>query len=169
MISAPSVAELKALRISENEKHAYLTTRLGAETTIADQVADTSFTFPHWEGFYPTQLPLFTGLTLSAGTTYFLTIVPESGASGRWQSQQYASAASDDPHLTILSPTGHYSFVHAGSQTANPADYPPASNFFAPGYDTFVIMTVTGTPVPEPSIIVLFGGLGIFALRRKRQ
>lgn len=151
--------------------HAYLTTRLGTGTTVADQVAATSFVFPaNANGNYSGLVTLFSGLNLTAGTPYFLTIVPDAGFTAGWYYTGISTISSDDPGLTVQ--PGHYQFDHDPPYTdprPGPAAYIPASDFIYPnGGGAAPIYAVTGTIVPEPSAVALLGiGLGLTLISRR--
>ncbi len=136
---------------------AYLTTRIGAGTTIADQIAAADFlevNFPaNW-------VPLFSGLDLPPAT-YYLTVASPGRGSGGW-----TSAA---PLNIVTAPgvTDHSSFVANGREIV--LGYAPASAFENEFLE--VQYTVTGdlAPVPEPSSLLLFGAglLGLVGWQRK--
>lgn len=149
--------------------HAFLTTRLGDGTTISDQVAATSFVFPTFTGTFSGQLTLFSGLNLTAGTPYFLTIAPDSGFTAGWNYPSNSIITSDDPGLTTQPPSGYYLFVHDFHPGPGPAPYTPASAFIVPtGGAHGQIYAVTGTIVPEPSAIALLGFGLVLTYGRRR-
>lgn len=125
---------------------AYLTTRTGTGTTVADQVAGAPFTFPATT----TETALFSGLTLGPGTYYLtLTVTNNGGSAGWWgtNAQTVTTAAG-----VTLSPD---------YDTFTPAAYPPATNFFTPT-STNLLFRVTGVAVPEPSTMAaLLTGAGL--------
>lgn len=147
---------------------AFLTTSIGPGTTVAQEVAETSFVFPSFTGTWSDSqnLTLFTGLTLAAGVHYYLTIAPDPGITAGWN---YGGAlSSDDPGTANL---GLYAVSNDGrpGNGKDPAAYIPASAFAIdstaqPDY------SVTGTAVPEPSSLTFLGiGLALFARRPKRN
>ena len=143
--------------------HAFLTTRLGTGTTLADQVAATSFVFPaNTNGNYSGLVTLFSGLTLTAGTPYFLTIVPDAGFTAGWY---YTSQE------TISGNPALFQFVHDPPYTdpgPGPAAYIPASAFA--NANALPVFAVTGNIVPEPSALALVGvGLGVALVHRRQR
>src|SRR5215468_9933403 len=96
---------------------AFLTTKIGPGTTIADQVATTRFVFPAFNGTFSTQLTLFTGLTLAPGT-YYLTIVPDAGYTAGWNYTMNPTISSNDAGAMLQPASGLYLFVH----DTNPAN-----------------------------------------------
>lgn len=149
---------------------AFLTTQIGSGTTVSDQVAATSFVFPATVGgSFSAPLTLFTGLNLSAGTSYFLTITPDAGFTAAWNQAAPFSISSDDPHVTT---PGFFNFSYDGlypSQGPPPDTYLPASVFKGPfinGGD--LVFSVTGTIAPEPSTLAFVGiGLALFSRRHR--
>lgn len=141
--------------------HAFLTTRIGTGATLDNQVAATSFVFPAFGGIggvFPNPVTLFTGLTLSAGTSYFLTIAPDSGFTAGWAYPFGSSGpiiSSDDPGVVVR--PGHYIFVHDFHGGPGPNSYTPASAFIYPngGGGIYLNYAVTGNVVPEPSALAL--------------
>jgi hypothetical protein len=98
---------------------AWLTTRIGPGTTVADQVATTTFAFPSSIGPWTVpSLVLFSGLTLDAGA-YYLTI---GGGATRYSSWPGANPA------TFTADTGVTLDGNLWS-TPGAAQYPPASGF----------------------------------------
>lgn len=153
---------------------AFLTTRIGDGTTISDQVAATQFVFPAFTGTWTpaNELTLFTGLNLTAATSYFLTIVPNVGFTGAWNFSQNPTTFSDDASLTTQPASGYYLFVQDHPSSPDPAVYIPASSFLVPvGDHRGQFFSVTGNAVPEPSLIGLlgFGGGYFLCFRRARR
>lgn len=146
---------------------AFLTTEIGTGATVSNEVAETSFVFPDFNGTFSGQLTLFSGLSLSAGTTYFLTIAPDAGFTAGWADTQDGTISSDDPNLTVEpGTTGYYSFVNDPPYTnpgPGPAAFIPASAFVVPGAGEYgsiepnLIYSVNGTVVPESSPFALLG------------
>ncbi len=143
---------------------AYLTSRIGAGTTTADEIAHTRFKVP-------AELPVcspsscgaivtfFTGLSLGPGN-YFVTMGPdaESGGIVGWF-----------PALNpiVLLDTG----VSEGASffASAAASYPPASAFGV--YPFAMNFTVTGTaaiPIPEPATATLIAFGALFSLLSRR-
>ena len=163
---------------------AYLTTRIGPGTTVADEIAQGQFTVP-------LELPIcsssscgalvtvFSGLSLPSGT-YFLTLGPP--ATGRSSVGWFPTG--EPTLLTDTGVTAGHNFIVREEAMA----YPPATAF-----NTFtlirstgsgeiiitypLIFTVTGTeatPIPEPATYVLcatgwVGLLGYAWCNRKGQ
>lgn len=149
--------------------HAFVTTRLGTGTTLADQVAATSFVFPpNTNGNYSGLVTLFSGLTLTAGTPYFLTIAPDAGFTAGWYYTSQETVSSDDPQI---SPADLFEFDHDPPYTdprPGPAAYLPASAFFNQIHTAAPVFAVTGTIVPEPSMLALLS-IGLTLLSRRQR
>jgi hypothetical protein len=145
---------------------AFLTTQIGSGTTVSDQVATTSFVFPAFNGTWSDQdqLTLFTGLSLTAGVPYFLTIAPSAGETAGWN---YGGTLTTD-HPVLTGPTD-FNFVYDNGYTSgpSPAAYLPASAF-AGGIAPSLDFSVTGTVVPEPSSLA-FVGIGLTLLSRRHR
>jgi hypothetical protein len=110
---------------------AYLTKRVGPGTTLADQVAAASFTFPNDER----GMVLLSGLTLGPGTYYLMV----TGGTNLWASW-FGSRGSN-----VISDVG---VTHNGNlYVYEPAEYPPASTG-RPHPDIFQIFAVAGTRMP---------------------
>jgi len=128
---------------------AYLTSSLGLNVSQ-------SFVFPDPTGSVATKVLLFSGLNLP-GATYFLTLASTDTLGGAWASDLQQSS-------TILTASGvtvanaKYS-PQANVNSANP----PTSTFFQVNPTSHDFFEVVGTPVPEPSFVVLMG-LGLFSL-----
>jgi hypothetical protein len=121
---------------------AWITTRVGPGTTVADEVATASFLFP--SSIDPSDAILFTGLTLNPGT-YYLSI---GGGTNYWSSWY----ATDQPVLTMdtgVSYNGNFYVYDA-------APYAPASTY-DPTPSITPIFVITGTAVPEPASLAFIG------------
>ena len=140
---------------------AYLTTNIGPGTTLADQVAATTFVFPSSGSFFTT---LFSGLTLNANTTYYLTIASNSPDQGYWYGE--------DKSTITAAPGVTQGAEYYGGQEA----YAPSSAFNQ--YPLHLRYDVEGTPggstvssvTPEGSSLAMLG-LGflpvVYGLRKK--
>ncbi len=137
---------------------AYLTTRIGAGTSPADQIASTSFVFPP---SFTQRLPLFSGLTLASGT-YFLTVSVAPGSFAGWQYISPADATfATDTGMSLQPPPPRRGLFFAPSADA----YPPASMFII-DEEKHPVFSVTA--VPEPSSIVLLVACGALSCGRRR-
>jgi hypothetical protein len=135
---------------------AYLTTQNGPGTTAANEVAETSFTFPSGTAVTKT---LFTGLTLQPSTSYFLTLTSTGGTSGGW------SGVSPNINAVITTDIGVTRPVDYVSSSGSINAYAPASTF-SPSSTAYLVFNVTG--VPEPSATGLLGlGFAVAARRRR--
>jgi hypothetical protein len=135
---------------------AYLTTRIGSGTTIANQIASASFAFPSTLSL----TPVFSGLNLSAGTYFLIIQQTATGNTGNgvWQ-------GTTSPTLTsaaYVTATGEYWYY--GSFPS----YVPSSTF-GRGLTTYYDYTVTSVPEPSATwLILLGGGVAILGHRRNR-
>ena len=139
---------------------------MGPGTTLADQVATTTFAFPQiFTGTPYPDVTLFTGLTLAPGT-YYLTVIGTPGSTGGWGNTTVPVVSSDDPGATVL---GFFALSNDGRPGTgkDPAAYAPATNFFTGGGGA-PLFSVTGNVVPEPSALALVGAwLGIGLVSRR--
>ena len=126
---------------------AFLMNQVGAGTTVSHQLASTLFMFSSVSSSTTASfVDLFSGLSLGPGT-YYLVFAADTQPGGDisfGSSVTYLTA----PGVSVGTP--QFAFP--------PNPYPPASawmNFDAPGNFFF---SVSGTPVPEPSTIILLGG-----------
>jgi hypothetical protein len=123
---------------------AYLTTSMGLGTTMADQIASTTFSAPAG----PTSpISLFSGLSLPANT-YYLTIFADAGSQIEW-------AATNSPITTLGDGVG-LNFSAAVGENLLPFGsfdpYPPATEPFF-GFQDNLLLDVSS--VPEPSTLSL--------------
>jgi hypothetical protein len=126
---------------------AYLTTSLGLGTTLADQIASTSFSFPRT----PSYELLFSGLTLGPGT-YYLSLTSTGGIAineGSWTCNDGCNPSM----ATIVTAPG----VTRNSDqfTEGNSIYPPAGTVFTG--DHGVIYTVASVPEPASTTLIAMG------------
>ncbi|MBU6411682.1 MAG: hypothetical protein KGR98_14955 [Verrucomicrobia bacterium] len=123
--------------------YAYLTTKIGPGTSVANQIASTSFTFPPaW-----TNVLLFQNLALPAGA-YYLSIIGDSSSSGYWAFNTHPVTG---PNVT---------FYGAYGASGSVSNYFPAT-----GYDSSPTpqdFTVQGLDITHP--ILQIAPSGNFAL-----
>src|SRR5207248_1460146 len=113
---------------------AFLTNQVGPGTTLVNQLATTNFTFALAQNFTTlTKVPLFSGLTLKAGTynLVFSSAFSDTGIS-RNPSATYATAAGTSVRMYFSNPPN-----------INTA-YSPASTFTQ--FNQTLFFTVTGVP-----------------------
>jgi len=123
---------------------AYLTTQVGAGTTVANEVARASYSVTG-VAFSPGLVTLFTGLTLGPGT-YYLVVDPQNG--GGWEVWDFGITPTTAPGVAVLGELDFY---------PNPtASYPPASPFGSPTLSTNLPeLSVTGDVANPPVITSL--------------
>lgn len=138
---------------------AYLTTSLGAGTTVADEVHFANLSFP---GNSPSgYTPIFTGLSLTAGT-YYLTLFNPTG-SGAWY-------RTDNP-TTTEAPGSSNDFTGYYILNGNPLPYPPAADYADHlNFGDTLLYSVEDTTIPEPATLALTaaGLLAAFVANRRR-
>lgn len=176
-------ADLYAVPGQSGEATAYLTTRLGPGTTVADEVARVTVPLSAFDAASHT-VPLFSGLSLAAGH-YYLVVTP-GATNGFWE----ASAPGDftgeffphpePPNGTISVPGfPEFQFVALSSAPAPADPFGPARPFipfhFAFGTMHFAVRgrlaEDPGPPaVPEPGALslLLVGGVVLAHRRRAR-
>src|SRR5262249_28129974 len=119
--------------------NAYLTTRMGPGTTVADEVAHTTVTAQPGN---PVQTRLFSNVTLAPAAEYFLMIFADPGNSIDW-------AASNSPvptlgqGVSLNQLTSGSAFVPDGPF----APYPPATSPFF-GFQDWLLLDVEAVPEP---------------------
>ncbi len=116
-------ADLYAVPGRTGEATAYLTTRLGPGTTVADEVARATVALTAFDAADHT-VALFSGLSLAAGE-YFLVVTP-GATNGLWE----ASAPNDF--------TGRF-FPHPN---------PPNGTISVPGFPAFQFVALSSAPAP---------------------
>lgn len=148
-------AELTGFGSTTQTGRAFLTTKLGLGTTVADQVAFQSFTFPSNES----SVTLFSGLDLPAGT-YFLSLVGDSPSYGSgWVVSQSPS---------IQSGPGDSFANDYGFRSPTTPFLPSSDVWVDPGKPNF---SVTGTnTVPEPTAfcLLLIASPFLATMRRRK-
>jgi hypothetical protein len=130
---------------------AYLTTRIGSGTTTDNQTASASFTFPATSSL----TPIFSGLSLGAGTYFLIVQQTATGSTGNgvWQGTTSPTMTA----ATFVTANGEY--WYNGSFPS----YVPASSFGV-GSTTFYEYTVVSVPEPSIAWLILLGGGFIFIL-----
>jgi hypothetical protein len=141
---------------------AMLTNQIGPGSTIANQIASTTFNFvPAASLQTVANVNLFSGLTLPASTYYLVLSAssPSTLSAIALESAGYQTA----PGVTVLTPQ------FADVSNLNAA-FPPASTFSNSSLGNR-IFTVTGDPVPEPATatLVVIAAFGLFLLRKQRS
>ena len=138
---------------------AYLTTRIGPGTTLVNEVASAPFTFP--QTLNPSEVTLFTGLSLGPGT-YYLTVA---GGANDWST--WIGSAQQNV-VTDVGVTFNGDF-HVFD---NPAPYAPASPYFSDHPSMHHIFRVDGVAVavPEPRswVLAIMGVCVLGAIRGSR-
>lgn len=136
---------------------AYLTTKIGPGTTVANEIAHASVAFP---GPSLVDLPLLNVPLLEPGT-YFLTLSSSARLGG--------SLAETTTPSQMFGP----GVVRNGDYyTSNPAAYPPGSSvFLPPPIGGLFVFSVAGTPIPEPAYGKLVGTtvIALFLCRFRRS
>ena len=142
--------------VSNSVGNAYLTTSMGPGTTVADEVAHTTFTAHPGS---PVSTKLFSNVTLAPAAAYFLMIFANPGNSIDW-------AATNSPDLAL----GQGVFLNqltSGSAEAafngSFAPYPPAT--LGIGFQDWLLLDVEAVPEPGNFCIVLGALLGATILK----
>jgi hypothetical protein len=128
---------------------AFLTTKVGAGTTVADQVAQAAFTFPN-QFIDPPTVTLFSNLSLTSGLHYFLVL--SASTSGGWHVSPIQDVTRDR-FLGVQSAGSTFSAPFFDLFAGGGPGYPPASNFVpftsSSLFGLELLYTVNGQPV-EP-------------------
>ena len=145
---------------------AYLTTKAGPGTTLADVVASRSFLLPY---FLPLRsapdYTIFTGLNLNPGTYYLIVTTPFDGSGARgWR------GTSSNPGITLASGVTLNSSIDTTTGNGDAA-FAPDSNFVTTAnYFQFSVQGISANAVPEPgSIGLLASGIAaVWVVGRRR-
>jgi len=152
-------ADLEGLDPSGDSIDGYLDTLIGPGTTASPDEIASVFDIPVSSGSYA-NVTLFSGLSLSANTSYYLTLAPDGSDQINWGIDDNQPAPVVDTGVTEIDAQ----FCTPDIAGCDP--YPPASPFVDLGANP--IFTVTSTPpsaVPEPeSGALLAAGLAVGAL-----
>jgi len=130
-------AKLNSEGVAGQTGRAYLTTRIGPGTSVANEIASTNFTFP----LQSTNLVLFEGLHLPAGS-YYLSIIGDSSSGSCWESDNKTGNVITGAGVSSLG-----GFGVAGGMNS----YFPASPIYA---DSTIPpeLTVRGTDLNHPTL-----------------
>jgi hypothetical protein len=147
---------------------AYLTTSVG---TSSQSPAFATATGIAVSGSY-SSVDLFSGLTLAANTSYYLTIVPEVADRVYWGIDNSQPAPTLDTGVGII-PATFCSLDISGCATFPPATAsfdPQSPAYFPLGANPIFSVTQEDSTVPEPGSMALFStgliGLGLLIRRR---
>jgi MYXO-CTERM domain-containing protein len=156
-------ADLEGIDPSGDTIDAYLDTMTGPGTTAgADEVAN-SLDISVPSGSYNT-VTLFTGLSLSANTTYYLTLAPDGTDEITW------GIDNNQPSPTTAAGVSEEPGQFCSGDGDGCASYPPASPFDGLDDPIFTVTSSSSAATPEPSSALLAAaGLGLFAFLRFRR
>jgi hypothetical protein len=135
---------------------AYLTTSMGDGTTVANQVAITTFTAPAAPSSW---ISLFSGLTLPPNS-YYLMIFADPGSVIAWDATSPSTATTTLGAGVTLTSTFLYDGLALASLGGPYAPYPPAT--VGIGFQDNLLINVTS--VPEPSPLPLMAGAALAGL-----
>jgi hypothetical protein len=131
--------------LSDSVGNAYLTTRSGPGTTVADEVAHTTFTAHPGS---PVSTKLFSNLTLAPAAEYFLMIFANPGNSVDW-------SATNSPAI-VLGNGVSLNQITSGTFAATLAiaPYPPAT-VVGFGLQDNLLLDITSAPEPGNFSLIL--------------
>ncbi len=143
---------------------AYLTTEVGPQATSATLVDSTTFTI----GPDQTDIELFNEPSLGAGTYYLTLFGTSNPADFGWL---YVAGASLVAGPGVIEGPRLFANAAFDAATSVNAAYPPGSTFTDFTSGARVIVSITGTPIPEPGSAGAMG-VGLIAVllfaRRRR-
>jgi hypothetical protein len=144
---------------------AFLMTKIGPGTTVADQIATTNFTATGTAGTYMLDT-LFTGLTLGPGSYYLVLESANYSTNGGMGWELDSGTPVTGSGVTLL-------FANANTFPATtPGSYVPAMNFSGSigGTWDFSVTSEAGSASPEPGSFFMLatGAAALFLVRRKR-
>jgi hypothetical protein len=140
---------------------AYLTTSMGIGTTIADQIAATTFSAPTGPS---APIQLFSGLTLPANL-YYLMIFADPGSEIAWDATSPSTATTTLGAGVSLNPSFLYDGLDLAALGGSYAPYPPATD--GVGFQDNLLMNVTSTPEPASMSLLAVVALAAVVLFRR--